>query len=1314
MSAENEKDAVGEEHIRQGSAGGINARPYRSHKYPACSFCRRRKSRCTRDLNGRSCLLCRLHGLECSQDSSDSSKDSNQGSRRFRHVRRFSKSQPDIIPGYGSKIAKDPSIINLSDTPLERLGSVADEDSAPVEISPENAPNKPNRHIVGPTDAPDVQVLEKYMSPDASRISNTRPSTIYLDDPTNPIVYVKVPRQRIITSIGNGSSGFKQLETIEKILEPFGDEVVKLYFNSFHRAFPILDETSILQAYKDNKLPHTLVCELYSVALVAWNTSDALLRSRPQPDMKYVWRQTVDALNEEYQAPAFPTILATILDLAGRPTTIMTYNALNIGRSVALSRSLGLNRDPSNWSLDQRQKGLRIRTWWGVLIHDWWASLTHGTPPHISPTQYDVPIPDLNMLLPGNHTPLDDSSRDKDDHVAGAQSFITLCRLTEILGEVLPLIYDLRSRKQDTSLKSLRRLELTLDTWEDSLFEWQKGSSPEFWREAPGALNLHLSFLALRMSIFRISLQEVIRSDECDEDGVRQYYQVRCQQAAEAVIRFAVTIGGSDMDKFWLPSSATTLILRCGLEAKSDNSANECLVMAKLLIDHLRQAKDEHNWDLADICLSQCEAVVLKMSEDGQYLDFRRRNASDSLWNNNINKGQTRRMRSPMNQVPSPLDHGTSSGASSIEAPIQGIIFKPSFNDPLFGGTTSYGMQFNDIFGQVNMNNAWDLALPDLMELSGFKDAKAQERPRSRHNIMRKTLRGVNAINLLPALLGQEKRQWMLGRFGLSTGIHVFLSPPPLPTVDLGYATHQATINTTGQYYNFSNIRYAEPPLGNLRFRAPVAPITRNRTINTGQESTICPQANPAWLLIAEQYLSGVPVATLLNESNSPASSAQIPPPAPGTSEDCLFLDVFVPEDVFNKPHAEAPVLVWIYGGGYTGGSKTASGSPAGLIAQSQSDGSPGVIFVAMNYRLGLFGWMSGPTFQEDGTANLGLYDQRLAIEWVKNNIEKFAGSPRKITLIGESAGGGSIMHHITAYGGMKGPVPFQQAIMQSPGFLPVAGNSQQENTYQSVLAAARFITNTNITTTDQLRSLSTTELQTVNAIAVGIALYGTFTFGPVVDGLFVPALPGLLLSRGQFDKRVHVMVGHNLNEGLLFTSPFINNQSAYETFLSQTFPDASPIILNYISTVMYPEVYDSSYGYTTPTERSALAASEISFTCNTRYLDLAFKNKTYSYYFTVPPGLHGEDVPYTFFNGDTSTPNYGVPVNSTVAYALQEFITSFAKTGNPNGKGKKIPLFPMYGNDSEVLDLSLDGLEVQMDTVANSRCDWWQKGLYL
>ena len=106
----------------------------------------------------------------------------------------------------------------------------------------------------------------------------------------------------------------------------------------------------------------------------------------------------------------------------------------------------------------------------------------------------------------------------------------------------------------------------------------------------------------------------------------------------------------------------------------------------------------------------------------------------------------------------------------------------------------------------------------------------------------------------------------------------------------------------TGQYYNFSNIRFGAAPTGNLRFAAPIPPQGRNTTVNSGQTTAICPQADPAWLLTAEQFLSGVPLATLMNESSSSSPSlSDLPKPDPRTSEDCLLLDVIVPVTIFNN-----------------------------------------------------------------------------------------------------------------------------------------------------------------------------------------------------------------------------------------------------------------------------------------------------------------------------------------------------------------------------------------------------------------------------
>jgi len=130
----------------------------------------------------------------------------------------------------------------------------------------------------------------------------------------------------------------------------------------------------------------------------------------------------------------------------------------------------------------------------------------------------------------------------------------------------------------------------------------------------------------------------------------------------------------------------------------------------------------------------------------------------------------------------------------------------------------------------------------------------------------------------------------------------------------------------------------------------------------------------------------------LTTSSNTTAAPAR----DPRESEDCLFLDVMVPEGIFNS-NEQHPVLVWIYGGGYTAGSKAGSGNPAGLLERSQADNSSGVIYVSMNYRLGAMGWLSGPTFQENATANAGLHDQRFALDWVQENIHLFGGGLLKL-----------------------------------------------------------------------------------------------------------------------------------------------------------------------------------------------------------------------------------------------------------------------------------------------------------------------------
>jgi carboxylesterase type B len=347
---------------------------------------------------------------------------------------------------------------------------------------------------------------------------------------------------------------------------------------------------------------------------------------------------------------------------------------------------------------------------------------------------------------------------------------------------------------------------------------------------------------------------------------------------------------------------------------------------------------------------------------------------------------------------------------------------------------------------------------------------------------------------------------------------------------------------------------------------------------------------------------------------------------------------------------------------------------------------------------------LAGKGVEADGVANAGLYDQRFALEWVRQYIHLFGGDPQKVTVMGESAGGGSIMHQITAYGGQNGPPPFQRAILQSPAWVPVPYQDQQDAVLQNFLQVL------GVSTIDEARQLPSDKLMAANAYQVGTqSRYGTFTYGPVVDGAFVPSLPGQLLLEGKFYRNVEVMVGHNGEEGLDFTSPNTTTEAGTIYNLQTVLPGIMSSVVRYILGTLYPPVFNGTYGYTDSVGRAALIVSDFAFQCNTDYLNRAFSNRTYSYMFSVPPALHGQDVAYTFYG--LGGPLSSSVVNNTLAYAMQDYFTSFIKTGSP--QSSLGPTFPQHGEDARLLNFGMSNITVIRDPTANPRCRWWQTAPY-
>ncbi|KAK5114101.1 hypothetical protein LTR62_002670 [Meristemomyces frigidus] len=515
------------------------------------------------------------------------------------------------------------------------------------------------------------------------------------------------------------------------------------------------------------------------------------------------------------------------------------------------------------------------------------------------------------------------------------------------------------------------------------------------------------------------------------------------------------------------------------------------------------------------------------------------------------------------------------------------------------------------------------------------------------------------------------------------------------PIVDLGYASYLGYINDTSGITYFRGIQYAQAPTGALRWQKPHSIEAGNGFDGAVLNATT----------IAPSGYGSLPAAIV------PANFTGLP----GGSEDCLILDVLVPS---NPKSARLPVVFQIHGDGYTFGN--AQSYPGDAMVHA-SNGS--IVYVSIQYRLGLFGFLGGSQVAENGVLNAGLLDQRLALEWVQRNIRAFGGDPARVTIWGGSAGGGSVTLQLTAGGAVDNP-PFSAAIAEYPWWQPLLNASQQESQYYNTLRLS------NCSSITCLRSLSSTELQKLNQQVqraaypslVGFVGYGSFYFGSVVDGKFVRELPDTAFKLGHFYD-VPLLVDHDAYEGVSFTNASLMSQIVETTDAEDLFPFAGPAFFSRLYQLYSRSDFNSTFF------QRAQWLGDFSIDCPTYFMASQAVNHNsntsavFKLTFAAGVQTHASTAPF-LANVDI---NYSGANNVTIAKIMTAYWLSFVRTNDPNPLKLDIaPYWPSYhsGGDGNLangesvgfkdLAVTYTTIGPQEDPDANERCEFFGSNGYV
>ncbi len=451
-------------------------------------------------------------------------------------------------------------------------------------------------------------------------------------------------------------------------------------------------------------------------------------------------------------------------------------------------------------------------------------------------------------------------------------------------------------------------------------------------------------------------------------------------------------------------------------------------------------------------------------------------------------------------------------------------------------------------------------------------------------------------------------------------------------------------IGKDGNIHIFKGIPFAAAPVGKLRWQAPhpAKPWTTVLSCTAFGPSPMQPAPAPFSMWTKEFLIADAPI-----------------------SEDCLYLNLWTGAQSSNE---KRPVIVWIYGGGFSSGGSSAP------IYDGEAMAKKGIIFVSINYRVGIFGFFAHPELTKESgrnaSGNYGLMDQVAGLQWVKKNIAAFGGDPDNVTIAGQSAGSMSVNCLVAS--------PLCRNLMKKA--IAESGASFASSPIRGAITL-QAAEQDGVKTAAALKVNSLAELRNLPAETILKAQQGIR--GPIVDGYVLPQSIAEIFEAHK-ENPVALLTGWNEDEGLIFGP--IKNATAYTKDINEHYGTDAATLLRF-----YPAENDTAASIS----QLKLSRDMIFGAQNYTWANIQSDHgsKVYVYRFTrkVPAtgeyvkygAFHTGEVPYAYDNLQFVNRPW-LNTDHHLAKTMSDYWSNFAKTGNPNSNG--LPEWPAYNRSTKMI----------------------------